>query len=93
MPPRKKASTAIEKSEQPQIAGTSEFTQTISPPRRAANKVAEQSEGTGKRNGTAKHIDHSAIAHRAWEIWQKEGCPAGRETENWLQAERELLYK
>jgi Protein of unknown function (DUF2934) len=30
------------------------------------------------------------IARRAYEIWLQTGCVAGRETENWLQAEREL---
>ncbi len=35
-------------------------------------------------------VDSAAIAHRAWEIWQREGCPEGRAMEHWLQAEREL---
>ncbi|HZX43536.1 MAG TPA: DUF2934 domain-containing protein [Myxococcaceae bacterium] len=30
------------------------------------------------------------IARRAYEIWQQSGCPQGRDTENWAQAEREL---
>ena len=38
-------------------------------------------------------VDHSAIAHRAWEIWQREGCPEGRELEHWLKAEQELLSR
>ena len=37
-----------------------------------------------------KGLDHAAIAHRAWEIWQHEGCPEGRDMEHWLQAEKEL---
>lgn len=32
-------------------------------------------------------ITPDAIAHRAYEIWQRKG---GAELENWLQAEREL---
>ena len=35
-------------------------------------------------------LDHSSIAKRAWEIWQREGCPEGRDLEHWLQAEKEL---
>ena len=30
------------------------------------------------------------IAKRAYEIWQAQGCPEGRDAENWYQAEREL---
>jgi hypothetical protein len=37
-----------------------------------------------------KMVDNAAIAHRAWEIWQREGCPDGRELEHWLRAEQEL---
>jgi hypothetical protein len=33
------------------------------------------------------------ISKRAWEIWQAEGCPQGRETENWLRAEAEILSR
>jgi hypothetical protein len=35
-------------------------------------------------------ITHEEIAKRAREIWQKEGCPQGRDQEHWLQAESEL---
>jgi hypothetical protein len=30
------------------------------------------------------------IAARAYEIWQANGCPEGRDAEYWYQAEREL---
>jgi hypothetical protein len=30
------------------------------------------------------------VAARAYEIWLHTGCVAGRDAENWLQAEREL---
>jgi len=33
---------------------------------------------------------HDQIACRAYEIWQQTGCITGRDSENWLQAEREL---
>ena len=34
---------------------------------------------------------HDEIALRAWEIWQREGCPSGRDRENWAAAEQELI--
>jgi len=30
------------------------------------------------------------ISRRAYEIWQAEGCPQGRDAEHWYQAEQEL---
>lgn len=30
------------------------------------------------------------VACRAYEIWRAEGCPQGRNVENWLEAERQL---
>ena len=30
------------------------------------------------------------IRHRAYDIWQEEGCPEGRHHEHWLRAEREV---
>jgi hypothetical protein len=30
------------------------------------------------------------IARRAYELWQRNGCPHGRDVEHWCQAEREL---
>lgn len=30
------------------------------------------------------------VAQRAYEIWTAEGCPEGRDLENWLQAEQEM---
>lgn len=31
-----------------------------------------------------------SIRERAYEIWQEEGCPAGREGEHWEQARAEM---
>jgi len=33
---------------------------------------------------------HEEIALRASQLWQKRGCPAGADTEIWLEAERQL---
>ena len=32
----------------------------------------------------------SDVAARAYEIWQRSGCPQGKDQEHWFQAEREL---
>jgi hypothetical protein len=34
---------------------------------------------------------HDVIAARAYQIWEQNGRPAGREVEFWLQAEQSLL--
>lgn len=31
------------------------------------------------------------IAQRAYELWEHNGCPEGRDVDHWLTAERELL--
>ena len=35
-------------------------------------------------------VTHEVISKRAREIWEREGCPEGRDKEHWLQAEAEL---
>ncbi len=58
------------------------------PPRK---KKAANGNGTHAEPRTTEvQLDHTAVARRAWEIWQSEGCPDGREVEHWLQAEKEL---
>ena len=51
-------------------------------------------------NGVATHkgdvpvVDHrpthQEVAARARAIWQSKGCPAGRDVENWREAEEQL---
>ena len=41
-------------------------------------------------SGGTKTPAHDQIAKRAYEIWIAKGRPAGRDLENWQQAEREL---
>lgn len=36
-------------------------------------------------------LEHDEIAALAQQIWQTEGCKPGRDRENWLKAERQLL--
>jgi hypothetical protein len=35
-------------------------------------------------------ISEKAIEERAYHIWQREGCPHGRDFEHWVQAQVEL---
>ena len=35
-------------------------------------------------------ISEKAITERAYHIWQREGCPHGRDFEHWVQAQVEL---
>lgn len=39
---------------------------------------------------TPRYPTHDEVAARAHAIWIEQGCPAGREVENWLEAERQL---
>jgi hypothetical protein len=34
--------------------------------------------------------DNQSIAKLAYECWQKNGCPQGRDLDHWLQAEQSL---
>jgi len=36
------------------------------------------------------HITQDQVRQRAFELWEKRGCPEGYEAEFWHQAEREL---
>lgn len=36
------------------------------------------------------HPSHEIVALRAYEIWQRHGCPVGTDAQDWLQAETEL---
>lgn len=31
-----------------------------------------------------------SVRERAYQIWEREGCPTGRQHEHWMRAEREL---
>ncbi len=38
-----------------------------------------------------KAVQHDMIRLRAYEIWERSGCPEGLDKEHWEQAEKELL--
>jgi len=45
-----------------------------------------------KRSTNSNHeLSHQEIASAAYSIFEKSGCIPGRDTENWLQAEAQLL--
>jgi hypothetical protein len=35
-------------------------------------------------------VNHEEIAHLAYQFWQKDGCPHGRDQHYWLEAELHL---
>jgi hypothetical protein len=39
---------------------------------------------------SASTVTSEEIARRAYAIWEKQGCPIGKEEEHWLQAEKQL---
>ena len=46
--------------------------------------------GAAARSRPAEPPAPEEIAARAYALWQESGCPAGRDLDHWLQAEREL---
>ncbi len=34
---------------------------------------------------------HEQIAHRAYQLWESQGCPEGCDLDHWFEAERMLL--
>jgi Protein of unknown function (DUF2934) len=41
------------------------------------------------RHSLSTAITHEAIARRAYEIWERDGCVDGRAEQHWLEAVRE----
>jgi hypothetical protein len=59
---------------------------------RAAGKPGAASKTTGRRAApkrTAQEL-HGRIQHRAYELWEREGRPHGRDQAHWYQAELEI---
>jgi hypothetical protein len=57
------------------------------PAARPSSSVAAALVAASSRKAAATH---EQIAERAKAIWMKSGCLAGRDKENWLEAERQL---
>lgn len=37
-------------------------------------------------------LNHQEISKRAYELWERSGCPEGTAVDHWLQAELELVH-
>jgi hypothetical protein len=55
----------------------------------AASRAKAASTGGVRRTGNGGDVAER-IRQRAYEIWEREGRPEGREQEHWEQAEREI---
>ena len=53
---------------------------------------ARQSQGTDDELLEKDRREH-AVRERAYEIWENEGCPHGRDLEHWLSAEQQVSVK
>jgi hypothetical protein len=62
----------------------------------SATKPARNAGGSQSpsRYGAASVVrpTHEQIAARAKAIWQAKGCPAGKDDENWREAEEQLRH-
>ncbi len=97
--PQKKLSDLIETQKSASTRAGS--TKVASKKPRAAKQTVDQTPATENGAGESRRAvyehfepvrkpEHAAVARRAREIWQNEGCPDGRAEEHWLRAEREL---
>jgi hypothetical protein len=59
-------------------------------PKRQLKDEASPDDTSMKELTVVQVADLSAIAARAYELWQARGCPEGSPDEDWFQAEREL---
>jgi len=44
-----------------------------------------------KKSSAADAARHQKIAARAYALWERDGCPHGRDLEHWMQAEAEEM--
>ena len=55
-----------------------------------ARRISTFAKELKERARTLATPNENQIRIRAWEIWEENGCPFGRDEEFWLQAEREF---
>jgi hypothetical protein len=53
-------------------------------------RIADNDAGGRQGMETRGLADADLIRQRAYELWQDDGCPEGRDTDYWLKAEAEL---
>ena len=83
----RKSTAEIDESISTSPANSVVVTKTVTAP--AISKPVVVSNKNAARESSATP-DQTEIALRAWEIWQREGCPEGRDLDHWLRAEQEL---
>ena len=60
-------------------------------PKPRATKPASRTVAGGPAASRGRQDDlHERVQQRAYEMWESEGRPAGREHDHWLRAEREI---
>jgi hypothetical protein len=60
--------------------------------RQNLDRVAGMKQSSTTLSATA-HPSHEQISRRAEELWRKQGSPANRDEEIWLEAERQLAQE
>ena len=70
------------------MAGRTDTGRSYTPPA-PAPRYQGSSVATAPSRSTAGPT-HEQIARKAREIWQAKGCPLGKDTQNWLEAEVQL---
>jgi hypothetical protein len=60
--------------------------------RRTKNETVATPVHVGVAEAKPEHCfpGHDVVARRAYEIWQRHGCPKGTEFQDWIAAEAEL---
>lgn len=62
-------------------------------PKKVTKKAPVKRKGKTQANKDAKPVvvvTPDMIAHKAYEIWMRKGCPHGQDEANWLEAKAEL---
>ena len=95
-PSNSKASNVAEKvepvvAEKPKKRASTKAEAAASPAKATTTKATEKKpEKKPEIAPSPVVLDNALVAKRAWEIWQREGCPEGRSVEHWVLAEEEL---
>ena len=61
--------------------------------KKTPSKAPAKAVKPAKAKASGENLGDDAIAKRAYEIWVEQGCPEGRDLENWTRAEQEINGK
>jgi len=81
---RSSSTKAFNRSDESRRGGSSPM---ANPP---ASRLSSSSSASATATAAPPVFTHEKIAERAKAIWKAKGCPAGRDRENWLEAEAQL---